>query len=71
LPLRCLIHLSASPKFLGPVLPYHIRNVWYFSIQLPLSRIEYEGFSSVHLYCFSPFVLRYQFLAEHKSSVTN
>ena len=60
-PLRYLIHLSVSPKFLGPVLPYHIRNVWYFSVQLPLLRTEYEGFSFSPTA--SPLCPRYQFLA--------
>ena len=70
-PLRYLIHLSASPKFIGPVLPYHIRNVWYFSVQLPLSRTEYEGFSSF-LLLLLPFFPMYQFLASiQQSSGTN
>ena len=37
-----------------PLLPYHSRKLWYFSVQLPLSRTEYEGFSSFRLHFFSP-----------------
>ena len=59
---HCFIHLSASPTLnQGPLLPYHIRYVWYFSVQLPLSRTEYEGFSFSPTA--SPLCPRYQFLA--------